>query len=531
MLRGFLEMIERVPYRRFFRVVAALSLGVHLVVAFRSQGFYQCDEHFQILEFLGVKLGMAQAADLPWEYAARMRSWLLPALLWPVAKLALAAGAGDPFTLARIFRTFSALLAFAGLLAFARCLPLWLPDGRVRRGTLLVMQFFYWVPVLDARTSSENFAQAFFLLGLAALLGGFRRDFTAPAPGSRDWLSTGLMAGGCFGLAFVARFQSAFLVAGATAWLWLLGRERWSRLASLGAGFLAAVAAGALVDRWGYGQWAFPAWSYLRINVLEHAANQWGTLPPWGYVGLFAGDLVPPLGLVWVCVPFVAAFRLPRHLLTWTLAPFVVVHVALAHKETRFLFPTLELCIVLLGVLLEHELGPAGKSSWFRRAWPKIRVPAAVVLGLANAVGLGLFTFGPPRPQWALLDALDAAAPRGFTLYAAHGFAPMSRCGDLRVGFYQGTRRFRAYTPGAPLAERDERGLAVFYGWADTPARLPQSPFAARCEALLTSPWTASPAGQRLFRLPGLERFARRIVGHTAYRCPAPAGGATDSAP
>jgi len=495
----------RLPWQTFLFGTLALSLALHLLVAYRSQGFYQCDEHYQVLEFLGTKVGSTRIANLPWEYAARMRSWLLPALFLPTIPLAALAGVRDPFSLAWLMRTFAALLSFAGLAAISRCLPLWLRDGVTRRGILLALHFFYWVPVLSARTSSENLAQAFFLLGLVALLGA--------------WRGASAVAGLLFGLAFLARYQVAFLIAGACVWFWFHARARLPLVTGLGGGFAGALALGAVLDRWGYGEWVLPYWNYLRVNVLEHVADRYGTAPFWGYFTFFARDLVPPLGLIWVVTPLVALVRLPRHLLTWTLVPFVVVHMALAHKETRFLFPTLALCTVLLGVLIEGEQAASSAPSWFARVWPRMRKPAAAVVLAANGIGLCFFTFEPPRPQWSLLDALDSAAPRGFTLYAAHGFAPMYTCGGLEASFYEGTRAFHTYAEGQPLSTTDARGLPAFYGWADTPARLADNPFAKQCTAVATEPWTARPAAQALLRVPPLARFASRVVAHVAYRC------------
>jgi len=524
------ESCLRPSWRDFLRRVLALSLVVHLVVAQRSKGFYQCDEHYQVLEFLGTKLGMSRVDRLPWEYAERMRSWLLPAMFLLPVRLAALLGVRDPFSLAWLTRSLAALVSFAGLAAFSRSLATWLRDGAARRVTLLALHFFYWVPVLSARTSGENLGQAFFLLGFVTLVGAPPRDgaleTTHVEPRNPSALASA-GAGALFGLAFLARYQIAFLVLGACLWFWVRGGWRPSFATSVAAGFALALALGAVLDRWGYGAWSLPYWNYLRVNLIEHVANRYGTTPFWGYFGFFARDLVPPLGLIWVFTPLVALARLPRHLLTWTTAPFVLVHVALAHKETRFLFPTLALTTALTGVLLERELAVPAVRSWFARAWPRLRTPAAVVVLGANLVGLCLFTFAPPRAQWSLLDALDTAAPRGFTLYAAHGFAPMYTCGGLEPSFYEGTREFRPYAAGQPLAAADPRGLPAFYGWADTPERLAGNPFATRCVAIATSPWTARPAAQALFRLPLLEHFTRGVVGHTAYRC----AGAPTAAP
>ncbi|WP_106831233.1 hypothetical protein [Parabacteroides pacaensis] len=42
-------------------------LVIYFLIAIHSSGYYHPDEHFQIIEFAGLKAGWNQAADLPWE--------------------------------------------------------------------------------------------------------------------------------------------------------------------------------------------------------------------------------------------------------------------------------------------------------------------------------------------------------------------------------------------------------------------------------------------------------------------------------
>jgi hypothetical protein len=66
--------------RRFLATWMAIGLLLILVAAVRSEGFHHPDEHFQVLEFAGAKLGLTPWSALAWEYRDQMRPWLQAAL-------------------------------------------------------------------------------------------------------------------------------------------------------------------------------------------------------------------------------------------------------------------------------------------------------------------------------------------------------------------------------------------------------------------------------------------------------------------
>jgi hypothetical protein len=510
----------------FFRFVLTASLLLELVVAYRSQGFYDCDEHFQILEFMGLKLGTALPSDLPWEFRAEMRSWFQPALYYPFAKLFFALGGQEPFRLAWLLRTLSALVSWSALYVFSRCLPRFLPDGAVRRWTLVSLHFFYLVPTLGVRTGSENFSQAFLLFGIGALiepgrLGTSLYPDALEASRARDGARlSGLtpslwLAGLAFGLAYLARFQAAALVAGCCVWFWVFGPRRRAFLLGVGGGLALAFALGVVLDRWGYGHWVYSPWQYVRANLLEGKAASFGRSPVWGFVTLFATKLWPPFGLLWFSVFVLAAWQLPRHLLTWTVLPFVLLHHAIAHKEPRFLFPTLALSTVLGGLLVARFL--AGRTVSERLlGWASVLGGALLVM---DALGIGLYGLMPMNQRWTLLDELDRLSPDGYTVFMANGYAAISTCG-VHPGFYWGKRHWQPYERGAPLVARDERGLAAFYGWAGTPRSVLENPFAPQCVEVEPKFWISSPLARAAWATAPLAAVARELTSYVVYRCP-----------
>ena len=97
-----------------FRRDLLLVVGflVHICAAVFSIGYHQCDELFQVFEFAGFKLGINNAADLPWEYSEQMRSGIQPLIVFISTKAFNAISINNPFTIALFLRLFQATLSF-----------------------------------------------------------------------------------------------------------------------------------------------------------------------------------------------------------------------------------------------------------------------------------------------------------------------------------------------------------------------------------------------------------------------------------
>src|ERR1043165_5445637 len=84
-----------------------------ITAAWFSIGFYQVDEHFQILEFGAYAAGKTQAANLPWEFSSAIRSALQPWLVYLVIEALNFFGTEDPFLAAFLLRILTAILCIA----------------------------------------------------------------------------------------------------------------------------------------------------------------------------------------------------------------------------------------------------------------------------------------------------------------------------------------------------------------------------------------------------------------------------------
>jgi hypothetical protein len=507
------------PWPRFVRVAMGLSLGLLLVAAWRVDGFYHCDEHFQVLELMGTKLGWVETGGLPWEYPAQIRSWLQPFSYYLVIRaLSLVFGLPSPFAAALICRVISAVVAWLAIWMFARCLEEWFEDGVVRRSVLLAANFFYLVPLLGSRTSGESFSQAFFLFGLGALILAERQ---APDALLVRAFPSFFVAGLCFGMAFLFRFQVALMVVGVGLWYLVYGRRRLAFPLTGATAFVLVVLVGVLIDRWGYGEWVFSAWRYLKANIFENKAAEFGVLPWWGYFPLYwKPQIVRPLGFVLLVSLLLGPFVARRHVLTWATLPFFLAHVAIGHKETRFLFPAL-LCMMALGGLsLQAILAWRARLS-SRRTQGLVTTGVVLVSLSLVAVNLKAFPVHLLRPrhrQVALLRALDEQAPRGWRV-VWEGQDPINICGPNRLQLYA-PDRWQAVELGTfPESETRLTDLPVFLSVTGTRDKIEKLAIPADCvwvgPYLLAPPWLD--AHLRRFRL--YNRALDWLGNEALYRC------------
>jgi phosphatidylinositol glycan class B len=409
-----LRALEAVPEERLLAVLLAASLAFTVAAAVASDSVFQIDEHFQVVEYAGHKLGRTPASELPWEFAARIRPWLQPGAYYLLARGLGAVGVQDPFALARAFRLASGLLSWGALAALLLAVRHWFPAGRWRRAAFLSLALPYFVPYLAARVSSESLSTTFLVLGLAAL--------AAPGAGSAGGPSAvparHLAAGLALGLSFSFRFQAGVAVAGILAWVLFRERDRWGKLLWLGLGLALPLAIAPWVDAWGYGTLELVPWNYFRANLVEGKAASFGTTPVFAYLGMLAA-LFPPFGLVLMAGMLLFWWRFPGHLLTWATLPFFAVHSLIAHKEIRFLFPILPaatLCLVLLWAApapvrpWEGKLLSGLRVLWFGRVtWALNAVALLLLCVLPSSDNLGLQRYfhdhaGEPARWVALSD-------------------------------------------------------------------------------------------------------------------------------
>lgn len=387
-----------------------LFLSLLGIAAYCSDGVLHPDEYQQVLEFFFYKKGVQQDICLPWEFREQIRSWLQPLFYW-VVSMPFGGWISTPLGWTRFFRFLMGMMGGWGFLFLSRhYLSRW-KEERSERGlqkVYLASLFFCLLPLYLVRTSSENFA-AILLLFLIGLV--FRNEKTADVS-PVAWGYYGLLCG----LGFLARYQSGIWIVGFFLWGLFLHGPRISWIKKVGyfaTAFLGMMLVGLCLDRVGYGNWGCAPWGYFAANILQDKAAQWGTSPFWGYITLFM-DMAPPFGgmVFFGSLGFFLLF--PRHVLTWILLPYVVVHAAIPHKELRFLLP-LFYFFPLMGVELYRKwagICQRGIIAHFVHA-------ALVLLLIWNGVKLFQYVSRPVQRHFYVLEALQPYLQKGPVLLLA----------------------------------------------------------------------------------------------------------------
>lgn len=320
---------------------------VTLLYALFSRGVYHFDEHYQILEYAHMKLfGTPVEEHLAWEYPLQMRSGVQPFMAWCVGRVLVAMGCWSPWLAVNILQLLSGLLSVGVLLFFYRTVRGELTSGTQRKWFLVLGFFLWFMAYLHVHFNAEMLSGNLLLL-LAALTIRFCRRMESEGSegagsrcGFRREFGWGVLLGFVAGATFIVRFQTGFALLGYGIWLLLFCR-RWRLYAGMGPGVVAMLILGLLADRWLYGEWTCAPWNYLQENILNARMDQFRHEPWWYYLtapvlegGIFFGllALLATLRFFW---------KRPRHVVTWMLVPFLLVHFFLAHKEIRFFFPAL----------------------------------------------------------------------------------------------------------------------------------------------------------------------------------------------
>jgi phosphatidylinositol glycan class B len=489
-------------WRKFVVRWSLASLVLIAVACYFSYGMFKLDEYYQVVEFVGYKLGKTPAAELPWEFHDQIRPWLQPAIYYAAAKGLIGLGVENPFTLTMAFRAISGVCGWAAITALMLASNTLFGDDRRRRIAVVLLAMLWLIPYLAVRTSSESMSCSFLSLGAAVLLLGSAVEPEAATGEPSRVLKKGtgtaqqtkildeiewprgasplfqqaakrrfpplavLLAGVCFGLAFEFRLQIAFSIGGALGWIWLTSADAWlrtwSKLALVCFASLVPIAAGTLIDRWGYGQWTFAPWNYFHADVVLGIPNQDSVSPFWWYFFDTNANPLAPITLLWTLAMLIAWVRFPRNIITWFTLPFFLGHSVFPHKEVRYLFPIVLLSVFFFVLAYVPERDEAAQPAWLRAVWRRRKSWFAIVLYGLNIAGLLYGCVSAKQPSVNFQKYVYDHYPQGCTLYllGEDTKSPYENVG-LNMYFYRPPNLIIERLPGNPRERKPGEVLQV----------------------------------------------------------------------
>ncbi len=315
-----------------------LSILAHVVASFTSVGFLHPDEHFQILEFLGLKLGTTPVQDLPWEFGAKMRPWLHSSIYYLITKTFELLGVEDRFILTYIFRLLSIALGLFSSIQLAHFCESKFKNPRYAVYTSLLL----WpLPFIHARLSSEAIGTSLFTL---ALIEFFKKN-------KRSNLYTGVL----FGISFLFRYHIGFMIFGLCLWSLIFKKKKISELTVITIMTFVIIGLSIPIDYWGYGEFTFAPYQYFLQNIIENKAANYGVSPWWYYFKASFNKLIAPIGILTIIGFLTYWVKKPLSWFTFTTLPFFFIHTLIGHKEWRFLFPLIPFIPIIVGFYFEKN--------------------------------------------------------------------------------------------------------------------------------------------------------------------------------
>ncbi len=374
--------------KRFHRIIFVLALIVYGVTAYRSNGYYQADEQYQIIEFAGLKLNTHVPDDLSWEYDEKIRSAIQPAFCFLFFKSLNAIGFTDPYDQMFLLRLLTGLVALLIIRYFIKVSSPLLKEKFIQ--PYIFLSYFLWfLPLINVRYSSETLAGLSLLLSLSILQGVHFSPF-------RKYL----LVGGLFALSFLFRFQMAFSIFGLLLWLLFIKKEKVKLILTLVTSGVVVLLIGICIDYWYYQEFVLAFWKYFEMNILNDIASNFGSSPWYYYLYYILKFPGYPMGVLIMSSFVLLIVRKPTSIFLWCVIPFIVFHSFIPHKEERFLFPLVNFVPILM-VLAYQEL----RSFRFMERLSRWRVSKlffvtlisiflllnclGIVVGMSKSAGLG----------------------------------------------------------------------------------------------------------------------------------------------
>lgn len=309
---------------------------VQIIVSYFSIGFLHPDEQYYALDFTFYKLGLLQEFTPSWEYQEQIRPWSLPFFFFLISTPLKIFNITNPFIYSEYIRIVSSAISMS-IYYFSLKWIINKLSEKISSKAMLFCLSSWPILYMNARTSSDNLSTSIFI-GATVILFSHKTNFHLIA-------SSALMV-----FAFYLRFQTALLIV-PVLFLYFIENKNIRQFSIYSFISLMTIGLFHLIDYWGYGEFSFTPWNYLKVNLIEKKVNNFGIEPVWYY---FA-KAITKLPILWgIGTVFIFSYLLKNYKeqthkrILLIVLPFLIIHHLIGHKELRFIFPVFVLLIPFL---------------------------------------------------------------------------------------------------------------------------------------------------------------------------------------
>ncbi|NQW43005.1 MAG: hypothetical protein HQ463_06200 [Bacteroidetes bacterium] len=361
-------------------IVWIVGIVLHMLSAWFSTGYFHVDEHFQLVEYSNYLIGNVSASELPWEFGATMRPTFQVYIFYWGIKFFNLFGLHNPFILSAIFRLISASLALNATHFLGK--TLFKTDTKQYFIFITTSLFLWFMPYQHVRFSSENWSAIAIIFSIGFLL----KDKYA-------------LAGIFSALSFAFRFQSAFFIVGILLWLIFIRKNDWKYCIQYVLFGLLVFGFSIVTDYFFYSKWVCTSYIYFYQNLIVGKASEFGTDPFYYYFIKIIEQGIAPYGILILIAFGFGVYKNPKSIIVWTSLPFLLGHMAVGHKELRFLFPLIYFIPIYLVWFYEHF-----KVQIKNKLGLKVLFYLLIII---NFIALPIASFKSSNPRLPLLQWLS----------------------------------------------------------------------------------------------------------------------------
>ena len=171
---------------------------MYSVIAWCADGYFHPDEHYQLIEFSGLKTGHTLEEDLAWEYKEQMRPTLQPWITYFVLSTS-QYFTHDPFIQIFFLRWLTAILAIIAIRYFIKQ-SLFEIENSLHPVYILTFYFLWFIPLIFTRFSSESWSTIALIFAMSISIS--QKKLTP---------KNAIILGSIIGIAFLLRFQTGVI--------------------------------------------------------------------------------------------------------------------------------------------------------------------------------------------------------------------------------------------------------------------------------------------------------------------------------
>ena len=345
-MTSFLQYFSFAYYKepkKCFNLVVILLTIAYILNAIFSIGWYFPDEHWQILEFANYKLGTGIPSDLAWEYHSQMRPSFQVFVAYLTVKIFNIIGIENRYSITTFLRFVSGFCTLSVLLLLLNFSYKKIKYDLFKNiATCFALAWF--IPFYGVHFASESFTAIFFLLGIYLFL---KTSFRS--------IGSAISIGFLFCLAFESRYQTAFLILGFYAWVFVYHtRFKFTLplISSVIIFLLGILACTLTLDYWLYNKVVCAPFNYFYENIFLNKVANFGKESAFIYLFHSMEVFILPYGIIIIGLFLFSFYLLRHHLFTWCIVLFILAHCLISHKELRFLFPLIWFIPVFVAEIL-----------------------------------------------------------------------------------------------------------------------------------------------------------------------------------